>query len=38
MDPSENTNMNKERYSEIIPSYDENLVSDKNYNTEAFKQ
>lgn len=37
MDPCENNNINKERYSEITPSYDENLVSDKNYKMEMQK-
>jgi hypothetical protein len=37
MDPCENIILNKERYSEITPSYDENLVSDKNYNIEMQK-
>jgi hypothetical protein len=38
MEPSDNINMNKDRYSEIAPSYDENMVSDKNYNIDIYKQ
>lgn len=37
MDPSDNINLNKERFSEIAPSYDDNMVSDKNYNMDNYK-